>query len=171
MQVLVADVAPIYKKKSKASKDNYRPVRILSNKCKIYERCSYDQTQRCFDTILSKYQFGFDKGYDSQQSSCLNSKMEKKIVDKGGIFGSFLTEVWFFIGSFLTRIYYYIIHSFLSKTFDCLSYELLKTQQHAYEYDKRSLLLICNYLSNLKQRVEIFIILGVKSYLKFHKDP
>ena len=101
----------------------------------------------------------------------LIQKWKKKIVDKGGIFGSFLTEVWFFIGSFLTRIYYYIIHSFLSKTFDCLSYELLKTQQHAYEYDKRSLLLICNYLSNLKQRVEIFIILGVKSYLKFHKDP
>ena len=148
MQVLVADVAPIYKNKSKASKDNYRPVRILFNKCKIYERCIYDQIQTCFDNILSKYQFGFDKGYDSQQSSCLNLKMEKKLLITVVYLVLFLIEFWFFIGSFLTRIYYYIIHSFLSKAFDCLSYELLKTQLHTYGYDKSSLLLSSTKIHN-----------------------
>ena len=39
----LADVAPIYKKKSKASKDNYRPVSTLSNISKVYERCICDQ--------------------------------------------------------------------------------------------------------------------------------
>ena len=34
----LADVTPVYKKKSKNSKDNYRPVSILSNISKIYER-------------------------------------------------------------------------------------------------------------------------------------
>ena len=39
----LADVAPICKKKSKASKDNYRPVSTLSNISKVYERCICDQ--------------------------------------------------------------------------------------------------------------------------------
>ena len=42
----IADVTPAYKKKSKYSKDNYRPVSILSNKSKIYERCIYDQIEK-----------------------------------------------------------------------------------------------------------------------------
>ena len=39
----LADVAPVYKKKFKASKDNYRPVSTLSNISKVYERCICDQ--------------------------------------------------------------------------------------------------------------------------------
>ena len=34
----VADVTPAFKKKSKTSKDNYRPINILPNISKIYER-------------------------------------------------------------------------------------------------------------------------------------
>ena len=36
----LADVTPVYKKKSENSKDTYRPVSILSNISKIYERCT-----------------------------------------------------------------------------------------------------------------------------------
>ena len=61
-----ADVAPIYKKKSRASKDSYRPVSILSNISKVYESCIYDQIQTYIDKIVSKYQCGFRKGYNSQ---------------------------------------------------------------------------------------------------------
>ena len=70
-----ADVAPMYKKKSKACKDNYRPVNIPSDTSKIYERCIYDQIQIYFDEILSKYQCGFRKGYNSQH--CLIALIEK----------------------------------------------------------------------------------------------
>ena len=38
----LAVVTPVYKKKSKNSKDNYRLVSMLSNISKIYERCIYD---------------------------------------------------------------------------------------------------------------------------------
>ena len=58
----LADVAPVYKKKSKASKNNYRPVSIFSNIYKVYERCIFDQIQTYFDKILCKYQRGFHKG-------------------------------------------------------------------------------------------------------------
>ena len=43
----------------------------------------------------------------------------------------------------------------LSKSFDCLSHELLIAKLDAYGFDKRSLVLIYNYLSNRKQRVKI----------------
>ena len=46
----LADVTPVYKNKSKNSKDNFRPVSILSNISKIYERCLYDQIQVFFDS-------------------------------------------------------------------------------------------------------------------------
>ena len=44
----LADVTPVYKNKSKNSKDNYKPVSILSNISKTYERCLYNQIQDFF---------------------------------------------------------------------------------------------------------------------------
>ena len=100
----LADVTPVYKKKSKNSKDNYRPVSILSNISKIYERCIYDQIQLFFDS-LSKYQCGFRRDYNAQH--CMVSLIEKwkKSVDNGGGFGALLSD--------------------LSKAFDCLPHEFL----------------------------------------------
>ena len=131
----LADVTPAYKKKSRSSKDNYRPVSIFSNISKIYERCIYDQIQNYFDQILSKYQCRFRKVYNAKH--CLITLIEKwkKSVGNGRAFGALLTD--------------------LSKAFDCLSHELLIAQLNAYGFDKRSLTLIFNYLSNRKQRVKI----------------
>ena len=130
----LADVIPVYKKKSKNSKDNYRPVSILSNISKIYERCIYDQIQHFFDSLLSKYQCGFRRGYNAQH--CLITLIVKwKSVDNGGAFG--------------------VLHTDLSKAFDCLPHELLIAKLDAYGFDKRSLKLIHSYLSNRKQRVKI----------------
>ena len=81
----LADVTPVYKNKSKNSNDNFRPVSILSNISKIYERCLYDQIQVFFDSTLSKYQCGFRRGYNAQH--CLITLIEKwkKSVDNGGL--------------------------------------------------------------------------------------
>ena len=65
----------IDKKKSKNSKDNYRPVSILSNISKVYKRCIYDQMEAYFETILSPNQCGFRKGFIAQH--CLISLIEK----------------------------------------------------------------------------------------------
>ena len=131
----IADVTPAYKKKSKYSKDNYRPVSILSNISKIYERCIYDQIEKYFDDILSKYQCGFRKGYSAQH--CLMSLIEKwkESVDSGGAFGALLTD--------------------LSKAFDCLPHDLLIAKLNAYGFDKKALKLIHSYLSSRKQRVKV----------------
>ena len=55
------DIKQVYKKDSRNEKENYRPVSILSNLCKIYECCMYTHMNKHFDPILSKYQFGFRK--------------------------------------------------------------------------------------------------------------
>ena len=104
----LADVTPVYKKKSKNSKDNYRPVSILSNISKIYERCIYDQIQLFLDSLLSKYQCGFCKAYNAQHSLITLIEKWKKSVDNGGTFGELLTN--------------------LSKAFDCLPVELKQSE-------------------------------------------
>ena len=70
-----ADIVSAYRKKSKLSKENYRPISILPNVSKIYERCLYDQIANYFEHIFSRYQCGFRKGYSAQQ--CLLAMTEK----------------------------------------------------------------------------------------------
>ena len=48
----VRDVTPAFKN---------RPISLLPNISKIYERCLYNQMQTYFDNLLSKYQCEFAK--------------------------------------------------------------------------------------------------------------
>ena len=61
-----ADIVPICKKNNKCEK-NYRPVSILSNLSKVYEKLMYNQLYEYFDKILFPSQCGFQKGYRAQQ--------------------------------------------------------------------------------------------------------
>ena len=56
----LADVTPVFKEGSINLKENYRPVSILPNIFKIFERPLFDQLNH-FDSILSPYQCGFRK--------------------------------------------------------------------------------------------------------------
>ena len=89
----VADVTPAFKKKSKTSKDNYRPISILPNISKIYERCLYNQMQTYFDNLLSKYQCGFRKGFNAQHCKISMIEKWKESVDSGGAFDALMTDL------------------------------------------------------------------------------
>ena len=54
-----ADVTPIHKKDDKTDKTNYRPISILPNLSKVYERLMYNQISPYFDSVFSKFQCGF----------------------------------------------------------------------------------------------------------------
>ena len=49
-----ADVRPVFKKNDKTNKENYRPISILPNISKMYERLLYDQMYPYFNEIFSK---------------------------------------------------------------------------------------------------------------------
>ena len=129
------DTKPIHKKYSTSDKENYRPVSILPNISKIYERCLYTQMNKYFYPILSKQQFRFKKGYSVQH--CLLTMIEKwkASLDQNETCAALLTD--------------------LSKAFDCLPHDLLIAKLHAYVCDLRSLKLLNSYLSNRHHRVKI----------------
>ena len=132
-QLKWADVKPAHKKCSRIDKENFRPVSILPNISKIYERCLFKQLTNYFEDLFSKYQCGFRKGFSV--ANCLLQMIEKwrESLDQGGAYGALLTD--------------------LSKAFDCLSHDLLIAKLHAYGLDIKSLMY--SYLTNRKQRVKI----------------
>ena len=131
----MANITPIFKKTERTDKNNYRPVSILPNLSKIYERCLYDQILDFFNDIFSKYQCGFRKNYSTQYALLLMIEKWRESVDSGNVFGALLTD--------------------LSKAFDCLPHDLILAKLHAYGFDEMSLKLMHDYLSGRQQRTKI----------------
>ena len=70
-----ADVIPVDKNKDKTNIDNYRPISILPQLRKIYEKCMYDQMYSYFNPIFPQYQCAFYERNSSQ--NCLLLMIEK----------------------------------------------------------------------------------------------
>ena len=70
----------LYKKDVNTEKSNYRPISVLSNVSKIYERSLYDQIYSYFDKIFSIYQCGFCKGIISMQHILLTMIEKMRIT-------------------------------------------------------------------------------------------
>ena len=68
-------ITPVHKKGTKTSNDHYRPVSILSNISKIYDSFIFKQMSEHFESILSKYQCSYRKGFIPQH--CLLAVLEK----------------------------------------------------------------------------------------------
>ena len=49
------------------TKENYRPVSILPNLSKIFERCIFKRLSPFFENILANHYCGLRKGLSSQQ--------------------------------------------------------------------------------------------------------
>ena len=109
----------MHKKDSKCEKDHYRPISILPNISKIYERFSFKLISEYFEQFLSKYQCGFRKGFSAQHSLLSMLEKWKSTVDKKKVFGALLTN--------------------LSKAFDCLSHDLLIAKLNAYGFSMTAL--------------------------------
>ena len=88
-----------------------------------------------FDDIFSKYQYGFRKGFSTQQ--CLLALLEKwkRSIDRGKVFGALL--------------------AYLSKAFDCLNRDLLIAKLNVCGFSLPASRLIHDYLLNRKQRTRI----------------
>ena len=94
--------------KTKSDKANYRPVSILRNLSKIYEKLIYQLLYEHFNSILSPKQCGFRKASSAQHCLMVMLKNFKESRGKGEEFGAFFTD--------------------LSKVFDCIDHNLLITK-------------------------------------------
>ena len=131
-----ADITSVHKKDSKSAKNNYRPVSILSNISKLYERIMFKQMPEYFESsFFSKCQCGFRKGFSAEH--CLVSMLEKwkSATDNKKLFGALLT--------------------YLSKAFDCLSHDLLIAKLNAYGFNMSAFRFVHSYLKNRMQRTKI----------------
>ena len=118
-QLKYDDVKRVFQKDSQTDKENYRPVSILSNVSKIFERCLNKQLQEYFQALLCKYQCGFRKGYSVINALFPMAEKWEKSLDEVGAFGALLTD--------------------LSKAFNCLPRELVIAKLHVYGVDIPSL--------------------------------
>ena len=131
----LVNITPVRKKDSKSKKDHYRPISVLPNISKIYERFVFKQISEYFEQFFSKYQCGFRKGFSAQHSVLSMLEKWKSAVDNKKVFGAPLMD--------------------LSKVFDCQSYDLLIAKLNAYRFSMGALRLVQNYLSNWNQRTKI----------------
>ena len=138
-----AAITPVHKK-LKLDKSNYRPVSVIPNISKLFERCMHRQISEYFETIFWKFQCGF-------RNDCLLAMVVncKKALDQGKEYGALLTV--------------------LSKAFDCLPHDLRVAKLHAYGFSIESLKLINSYLTERKQRVKCLVHRGIFC-LVYHKD-
>ena len=141
------DVIPIHKKDDKTDKENYSPISIFPNLSKVCERLIYNQIYPYFDTLFSKFQCGFRKGFNAQH--CFLAMIEKwrKTLDKGGETGTVLTD--------------------LSKAFDCIDHNLLIAKLDAYGFEKQSIdFLLHTSQSVSKERKSILHSVRGKCYFQ-----
>ena len=116
-----ADIIPVYKKRSRLFKEDYRPISTLPNIFKVYEKCLCDQIWKYFETRFSKFQCIFRKCYSSH--NCLLAMNEKwtTVVNNGVV----LFFMVFRKVSYLPKIIIFVDH-FLKKKIDTLYEDIYK---------------------------------------------
>ena len=134
-QMKQANIIPLFKKKDKLNKDNYRSVNLLPILSKIFERILFNQIYDYTETLFHKYLSGFRKGFSCQDILIRMTEDWRELLDKGQTIG--------------------IIAIDLSKAFDCMPHGLLLAKLFAYGFDSDSCELMKSYIIKRKQRVKI----------------
>ena len=136
-QFKVSVVTPIHKAGDKNSIGNYRPISVISNLGKIFEKCLKVRLVDYFsvNNFLSKNQFGFMKGFSTSDAMY-------KLID---VLTSGLNEGKKCIALFLD----------LAKAFDTVSHPLLLQILGGYGVRGIALELFANYMSGRVQHVKI----------------
>ena len=94
-----------------------------------------NQISPCFDSVFSKFQCGFKRGFNAQHYFLTMVEKWPKTLDEGGETETVLTD--------------------LSKAFDCIDHNSLIAKLNAYGFEKRSLEFIHYYLTKRKQRTKV----------------
>lgn len=128
-----ANVVPVYKKGSKTSVENYRPISLLCVASKLMERCVYNHMLTAVKPFIHPLQHGFMKG-----RSCTTQ----------------LLSVYNRVGQCLDRGKQTdIVYLDFSKAFDSVSHRLLIHKLQIFGLHGNLLNWVTSYLSGRNQRV------------------
>ena len=126
---------PIYKKKSRKELESYRPVSLLNDFSKIYEKYIHNSITSFVSNFLSIFISTIRKSYSP------NHVLIRLIENWKQSLGNQK-----FVGAVLMG---------LSKAFDCIPHDLLIAKMHAYGFSIDSLKIFFSYLKGRKQNVKI----------------
>ena len=95
----------------------------------------HDNMRDYFNDVFSKFQYSFRKVFVAQ--NCLLYMIEtiRKTCDNHGVLAAVMTD--------------------LSKTFDCISHEILLAKLREYGFDESSLKVLISYLKNRIQSTKV----------------
>ena len=127
----------MYKSGDATDPANYRPISTLSSFRKVFEKLIYNQLYNFLEkySILYKYQFGFRKGYSTEQAILEITDSLKKAIDKKLItYGLFLD---------------------FSKEFGTVNHDIVLSKLYSYAIRGNPLTWFENYLYSRNQVVKI----------------
>jgi len=128
-------VTPVYKKGDNLSKNNYRPVSVLTSISKVFESIICDQINAFIEPLMSHKLSAYRKSYSCEDVLLRCIEDWKHAVDMNYIVGCVSMD--------------------LSKAFDSLPHNLLLAKLSAYGMSVSSVCMIRSYLSDRFQRVKI----------------
>ena len=133
----ISSVTPIHKSGLMSDAGNYRPISTLSPFSKVSERLVYDQLLAFIEkeNILYQYQFGFRKGFSTEQAIIEITDYVKSSIDNH----------LYTCGMFLE----------FSKAFDTVNHSILLRKLEKYGIRGLPLELFHSYLSNRTQYVQV----------------
>lgn len=133
-------VCPIYKKGNKLDIQNFRPISVICNFCKVLETLLHDRIYHSINTKISIHQHGFMKGRSTTTNLFCVTQYISESLDKHS-----QTDV---------------IYTDFTKAFDRLDHQLLLNKLEKIGLSYSLLLLFKSYLTN---RVQYVALRGFKS--------
>ena len=134
--VKIASIKPLHKKNSKFEPGNYRPISLLSNIGKIFEKILHDRLTNFLEhnNIFFKNQFGFRKKHNTTHAIIALTEKIRNCLDKNE----------FAVGVFVD----------LQKAFDTVDHNILINKLSHYGIRGKELQIFQSYLTNRTHYVE-----------------
>ena len=133
----IAQVIPIFKNDSRLLYTNYRPISLLSNLSKIFEKVIHSRLDFLVEqqNYLYPYQFGFRIDYSTNNALMTIAERIQKQLDAGNYTAGVFVDI--------------------KKAFDTVDHNILLEKLNYYGVRGVSKDLFCSYLDNRKQYVTL----------------